>query len=483
MSTISTAPALTALRALSSDDLLRFLSKQRWFAAKGASPTSARVIDAVVMPWGDGQFALARVGVEANGAEHLYQLPFSARSLENIDATADDDFRRGLVDALARGASADSDGLRWIAEPVGSSPIDGATRVGAGEQSNTSIVVGDRAIIKLFRTLRPGIHPDVEVTRFLTTRAGFANTPKLLGEARFEDANGTMVAAMMQELVAGASDAWTYTLERGKEYFAAPKAQRDPANRFVHEARRLGQITRAMHEALASDDDDPAFAPEPVEPEDVDRWAQRSHQMIRDGLGLLEKSVSSSSFPKERLAEAQALIKRRDHYLGWIDEIDDAIGDDAGMRIRVHGDYHLGQVLRTSSNDFMVIAFEGEPSRPLEERREKTSPLRDVAGMLRSFAYAAATLAMSVEKTHDVPTRELRAARWERDVRAAYLEGYLITGEDDDPGFLPEDTSHVQQLLRLFEAEKAFYELAYELNNRPSWAWIPMRGVSKLFLS
>ena len=176
-------------------------------------------------------------------------------------------------------------------------------------------------------------------------------------------------------------------------------------------------------------------------------------------------------------------MKRRDHYIGWINEIDDTLGDDVGMRIRIHGDYHLGQVLHTPSNNFMVIDFEGEPSRSLEERREKASPLRDVAGMLRSFAYAAATLAMSVEKTQDVPTRELRAARWERDVRTAYLEGYLVTGDEDDADFLPEDTAHVRQLLNLFEAEKAFYELAYELNNRPAWAWIPMRGISKLFVS
>lgn len=478
------APALVALRALSSDDLLRFLARQRWFAAKGASPVSARVIDAVVVPWGNGELAIARIGVDAGGTDHVYQVPFSSRASENPDACADEEFRRGLVDAMARGATVAGDNARWVAEPVAATAsVDGATRLGAAEQSNTSILAGDRAIVKLFRTLRRGVHPDVEVTRFLTARAGFANTPKLLGEARFEDADGIMVAAMMQELVAGASDAWAYTLERGKEYFAAPKTQRDPPNRFLEDARRLGHITRAMHDALASDDDDPAFAPEPVAPEDVDRWAQRTHQMIRESLDLLERAVTSSSFPRERLAEAQALVKRRDHYLGWINEIDDTIGDDAGLRIRVHGDYHLGQVLRTSSSDFMVIDFEGEPSRPLEERREKTSPLKDVAGMLRSFAYAAATLAMSIEKTHDLPTRELRAARWERDVRAAYLEGYLVTGEDDDPGFLPEETANVRRLLGLFEAEKAFYELAYELNNRPGWVWIPMRGISKLFMA
>ncbi|HEX4684001.1 MAG TPA: hypothetical protein VH277_14880, partial [Gemmatimonadaceae bacterium] len=182
----------------------------------------------------------------------------------------------------------------------------------------------------------------------------------------------------------------------------------------------------------------------------------------------------------DRRAEAEALLGRKDHFLGWIDEINDYLGDDVGVRIRVHGDYHLGQVLRTASNDFMIIDFEGEPSRSLEERREKTSPLRDVAGMLRSFAYAAASLGMDAGKRIDPRTREIRMARWERDVRLAFLEGYL-SANDEDSDILPEDQSHIKQLIALFEAEKAFYELAYELNNRPAWAWIPMRGISKLF--
>jgi trehalose synthase-fused probable maltokinase len=489
MNDMPDAPALVALRALSSDALLAFVSSQRWFGAKGASPTSARVVDAVVVPWGDGQFAIARIGVTSAGVEQLYQLPFTAQDSKNIDAVGDEAFRRGLVDAMSRGASASTAGLRWVAvrhpeERSDEGPLDTeATWVGSAEQSNTSIVVGDRAIIKLFRTLRPGVHPDVEVTRFLTTRGAFANTPKLLGEARFEDGATSTVAAMMQEFVAGSTDAWSYALERGKDYFTAPKAQREPVNRFIEDARRLGTITRAMHEAFASDDEDPAFSPEPVEPQDLDKWAHRAQHTIRESLELLEKAVVSPAFPKERLGEAQALVKRRDHFLGWIDEIDDTMGDDAGLRLRVHGDYHLGQVLHTPPHHFMVIDFEGEPSRSLEERRQKTSPLKDVAGMLRSFAYVAATLAMSAEKSLDVPTRELRVARWERDVRAAYLEGYLVTGEDDDPTFLPEDTEHVRLLLNLFEAEKAFYELAYELNHRPAWAWIPMRGISKLFVA
>ena len=475
------APALAALRALTSADLMRFLLAQRWFGAKGSSPADARVIDAVVMPWGNGDFAIARVSVLAAGIEQTYQLPFSARGGSGFDAASDAGFRRGLVAALSSGASAETNGLRWIAEPAGAVSIDGETRLAGAEQSNTSILVGDRAIIKLFRLLRDGTHPDVEVTRFLTTRAGFANTPRLIASARFERDGVQTTAAMMQELVPGARDAWTHALDRARDYFAAPKG-RDAPNRFVDDARRLGATTRAMHEALASDDDEPGFAPEEVGPDDLERWARRTQQMMRDALALLERVTTRSDFPKGRLAEAQALVRRGDHFLGWIDEIDDSLGDDVGVRIRVHGDYHLGQVLRRADGEFMIIDFEGEPSRTLEERREKTSPMKDVAGMLRSFAYAAATLGMEAGKSLDPATRELRVARWERDVRAAFLDGYLAAS-DDDGALLPEDPANVRRLLALFEAEKAFYELAYELNNRPAWAWIPMRGISKLFIA
>ena len=502
MTTSDTAAITAAIGALTSSELLSFLGKQRWFAAKGASPSGARIVDAVVMPWGDGRFAIARVSVAIGDAEHVYQLPMATRSDAPstpptaiivsgdgsrptlYDAVHDSEFRTGLANALAAGVVVTAgERTRWIAEPTLPSrfvvPDNVATRVGSAEQSNTSIVVGDFAILKLFRTLKSGAHPDVEVTRFLTTRARFANTPALLATTRFEDESGITTTGMLQTYLEGSSDAWSYALERAKSYFAAPTG-RDAANAFVADAKRLGAVTRAMHDALASDDDDPDFAAEAATPEDLDRWAQRAQRSIRDGLSLLERQLASPAFPKQRLAEAQALVRRRDHYIAWINEIDDQLGDDLGMQIRVHGDYHLGQVLRTAANDFSIIDFEGEPSRSLEERREKTSPLRDVAGMLRSFAYAAATLAMAVEKTVDMPTRELRSARWERDVRTAYIAGYLGDSDDDAPDILPEERAHVEMLISLFEAEKAFYELAYELNNRPEWAWIPMRGISKL---
>jgi maltose alpha-D-glucosyltransferase/alpha-amylase len=493
------APISAAIAALSGDAILRFLARQRWFAAKGASPTSARVASVVVMPWGSGEFAITRVLVSASDGDQEYQVPLalhryspsrpetsvvlSENGVTLYDALYDEAFRQGLANAMAIGTTVTgADGMRWIAEPVGTVSIDrdAPSRVGAAEQSNTSIVFDDAAIYKLFRTLNTGVHPDVEVTRFLSERAAFRNTPALLATTRFEGADGVTTSGMLQAFLPGSTDAWSHALERGRLYFAAPVSREVP-DAFIDDAKRLGAITRAMHDALASDDDNPDFAPEPATPEDLDRWALRVKRSAREALALLQRQLDSSALPKARAAEAQALVRREDQFLLWIDELDESLGDDLGMQIRVHGDFHLGQVLRDRDGDFSIIDFEGEPSRSLDERREKTSPLRDVAGMLRSIAYAAATLATSVEKTLDMPTRELRGARWERDVRAAYLDAYLGQPDDDAPDILPEDGEHVHQLIALFEAEKAFYELSYELNNRPAWAWIPMRGISKLF--
>lgn len=495
-----------ALDALASDVLLGFLSRQRWYAIKGATDAVARVLDSVTAPWGDGAYAIVRVGVTAGGEEHVYQLPIAllgadggqipetavitivergGKRLKVVDAVHDPAFRLGLARAVTTGTTAEGNGLTWLADSIGARRVSVAdaasTKIASGEQSNTSIVIDDSAILKLFRLLKPGVHPDLEVTHFLATRTQFANTPALLGSIALTSADERTTLGMMQEFLPGATDAWSYALAQGAPYFAAPPT-RDAPNTFLADATRLGAMTRAMHEALASDDDDPAFAPEPAAPDDIDRWAHRTQQSIRTSLALLETRIASPDFPKERLPEAQALVRRGEHYAGWVNEIDDSLGEDVGMRIRIHGDYHLGQVLRTKQGEFMVIDFEGEPSRTLEERREKTSPLRDVAGMLRSFAYAAATLAMTSDRKLDAATRELRAARWERDVRAAFLEGYLGKPEerDDHPDVLPEEEEHVRQLIALFEMEKAFYELAYELNNRPEWAWIPMRGIAKL---
>jgi maltose alpha-D-glucosyltransferase/alpha-amylase len=498
-------PIEAAVASLSSDALLRFLEQQRWFGAKAAAGARASVASHLVMPWGHGAFAITRVVVESAGDKSIYQLLLAARDaaatgtpqtavvargeavgkpLVIYDALFDPDFRVGLVRALQSTGTVAAEGPeKFSIERFGNHSLrdDAHTALASAEQSNTSVIIDDEAILKLYRLLRPGVHPDVEVSQFLTTRARFANTPSLIATLTIDDGRDSTVAGMVQEYLPESSDAWSYALERGRAYFAAP-ATREAPNTFIDDAKRLGAVTRGLHAALSSDDDDPAFAPEAAAPEDLDRWAHRTQQSVRDALALLERQITSSSFPKDHVAEAQALVKRRDHYLGWINEIADQLGDDLGMRTRTHGDYHLGQVLRARSGEFMVIDFEGEPARSLAERREKTSPLRDVAGMLRSIAYAASTLAMTHGREAPPHVRELRAARWERDVRSAFLSAYFAP-EAEDEGILPDSLANAEQLVTLFETEKAFYELSYELNNRPAWVWIPMRGISKLFVA
>jgi maltose alpha-D-glucosyltransferase/alpha-amylase len=511
-----------AIVALTGPRLLQFLSRQRWFGAKGEVPTSAVVADWMCIRGSDASLAAARIRVDTSRGRALYQLPIAVRetlppgvpesavlatiaprhpdaseadrgpalvsrdcSLYVYDAAYDPQFRAMLARGIATGIEAVAgSGRRWVvegaAEMMEQPDRSRATRLLGVEQSNTCIVIDDAVIVKLFRRLVVGVHPEVEVTRFLTTRAGFTHTPAFLGALRFEDEYGTTIAGMTQHYVPGATDLWAYTLERGRAYFAAPE-DRDAPNELLADAKRLGETTRAMHVALASRTDDPAFAPEPVSPDDVERWAARAQQSVRDALALLERQLDAPGFPREREAEARALARRREHFAGWINEIVDSLGSDLGLQVRIHGDFHLGQVLRAPDGELLIIDFEGEPTRPLDERRERASPLRDVAGMLRSFAYAAATLAVEQGARLKPQIRELRAARWERDTRQAFLDGYL-TSSAGSPNPLPAHAADTRRLIELFETEKAFYELSYELNNRPTWAWIPMRGISKLFV-
>ena len=495
------------LARLGAQDLIAFLAPRRWFGAKAGAPASARVRDSVVLPWETGHFAITRLEVAtAAGAPALYQLPLCVRGVEEIgdrlpkgilarvasedagegilfDAVEDGAFVRGLADAFARGANF-GDRLRWIIELLSATafvvPEDAPISVGSAEQSNTSIVIGDQAIVKLFRKLEQGEHPEVELSRFLTIDAKFAHTPALLGVIRFEEEGRGTTAGTLMEYLPKSVDAWSYTLDRARPYFAAPR-DTESSNAFLPDAERLGVVTRALHEALAHGTGQD-LVPEPARATMINEWAARARQSLRDALTLLDRQLRAGALPKERKPEGEALAQRAERYLDVVDEVVSTLDGDAGLATRIHGDYHLGQVLRTARDDFMIIDFEGEPARSLAERRAKASPLRDVAGMLRSFAYASATLGMEA-KSLDQGTRELRIGRWERDTREAFLRGYFKDDEREgraERGILPSDPEHTRALLRLFELEKVFYELSYELNNRPAWAWIPMRGIAKL---
>ena len=481
-----------ALNALGGERLRDFLMQRRWFGAKGRTPSRVHVAELIPIDAEPLHAALARFDVELESTVERYQVPLVVRIEGDhatlIDATEDASFRDWLGRALASGARVDAprgDRTRqasWIVELIGGTAGASApSRVSSAEQSNTSIIYGDAAIFKLFRRLEPGLNPDVEIGRFLTTRTSFRHTPALLGVAHYESADGwSAVAGMLQQYLPGSADAWSYALDRGRRYFQAPPRQQPP-NEFAADAERLGRITRQLHEALASRDDEAEFAPQAATPDDVRQWSERTRRTIRDALALLRERADARALAPPRLAEAMVILRRGDEYLGDVDGIatELATEPDAGQRIRHHGDYHLGQLLRTADGDFMVIDFEGEPSRPLTERRERHSALRDVAGMLRSLAYAAATLATEITGSLDKATVETRSARWERESRDAFLKGYLQTN-DGPVHFLPRSPRLIDRLLSLFEMEKVFYELAYELNNRPDWVWIPMRGIARL---
>lgn len=467
------------LRDISSERLLRFLTSRRWFGAKGRQPEGARVIDAVAV--GDVGW-IARVDVALRDGVERYQVTLAGREVgtegaELREGLEDDGFRRALGEVIARGGVLDgAGGVRWRLDRTGAMPDELPVPVVArGEQSNTSLIFGDRAIMKLYRRLEPGEHPDAEIGRFLTTRARFAYTPELLATAHFESSSGREVAAMLQRFLPGSRDAWRVALERGRDCFAT---EADTGIPFAAEAQTLGDVTRQMHLALASDDRDPAFAPEPATAADVERWARGARSEGDRALALLERSLTSGALTDTTGREAEEVLDQRAAVSTLVDAWLVGLADDAGARIRHHGDYHLGQVLQAADGTFMVIDFEGEPARPLEERRAKHSGLRDVAGMLRSFAYAAATLADEACATLDEDDAMTRGSRWEREMREAFLRGYLPDGREH-PAFLPSGRARFDVLLGLFEAEKMFYELGYELNNRPGWVWIPLSAVAK----
>ncbi|HSJ65011.1 MAG TPA: hypothetical protein VK922_14055 [Gemmatimonadaceae bacterium] len=493
-----------ALRELSSETLGAYLGTRRWFGAKGRGARSVEIEAAIPLAWGaepDESYVVAILRVVLDdGAVLRYQLPLGlaappdpaaaeplARvetpggpSAALVDATTIAAFRRGLALAFRDGAAFTSGGRSWRVETVGEggAELPDESRVGGAEQSNTSLIYGDVAICKVFRRLEPGENPDVEIARFLSVRTKFRNTPQLLGSIVLEEEGRRSIAGMLNRFLPGSRDAWAHALDRVDGYLRA--AEGETTNPFAAEARKLGGVTRALHEALSSDEDDPAFAPAFASDEDVQRWSDAALVMLGGAMSLLERRADALA--GQSRAHARALVQRRPALERRVRELTEEVraAGDPGMRIRHHGDYHLGQVLRTVEGRWMIIDFEGEPARPLEERRAKHSPLRDVAGMLRSFGYAAATGAMRIGGLGSNPQLEIRAARWEREAREHFLGGYLGERGAAADALLPSTAAGTTALLALFEAEKLFYELGYELDNRPEWAWIPLRGIAKL---
>ncbi len=371
-------------------------------------------------------------------------------------------------------------------------------RTGSAEQSNTNFLYGDKLLMKMFRRLQVGENPDVEIGRFLTEVAHFPRIAPFLGEITLSDQGGHRTTlAMLQGLVANEGDGWQWTLDELARFYESaatclpPKDQgsaptlggrnhipaeaRERAGLYLEASALLGRRTAEMHLALATQTQDEAFRAEPFSSSDLDFDAKRIDAQINNTLDALK--VGMSSLKNEVADDAATILSRRIELFARAHAITSA--GASGKRIRIHGDYHLGQVLR-AKNDFVLLDFEGEPARTLEERRRKQCPLKDVAGMLRSFSYAAWSGLDQYVQRHPDSERTLEpwARLWENAASTAFLEAYR-QAMSADGDILPMQVQ-ADALLSAYLLEKALYELLYELNNRPAWVRIPLAGILAL---
>jgi trehalose synthase-fused probable maltokinase len=452
------------LSFLDPETLQEWVVAQRWFGSKSRQVSALEVLQGVPLRSDEPLLVLALVSARFPAGTHdLYQLPLGLRPASDnwdkgviaevdgwtvYDALVDPVHGRELLERMRHSSVAAADdgtlAFRWAgdsAEPNGSPEV----RPIGVEQSNSSMVFGDALVLKSFRRLEPGVNPELELLRFLDEH-GFENIAPLAGWYEYEGRLVDSTLGILQQYLKGARDGWDLAVSEDGE---------DP-DRLIERLEDLGAVTGRMHSVLGSDAGDLAFAPD--EPTD-------------EGLALITATVDEEierifkDLPEDDESIAPIAGRGQDvrERLGQMSRI-----GVAGRVIRTHGDYHLGQVMLTERG-WVVLDFEGEPARTLPERRQKRSPLRDVAGMLRSFSYVAA--AADILGTRTMPED------WEERARAAFLEGYF---REVDPNLLPPGQESTEKLLSVFELEKAVYELNYEINNRPDWVGIPVASIARL---
>jgi malto-oligosyltrehalose trehalohydrolase len=341
----------------------------------------------------------------------------------------------------------------------------GAIYRGSADQSNTSIRIGDRALLKVIRKLEAGTHPELEMGRFLTERARFSAVPALLGWVNLEDTT----LSIIQTFEANEGDGWKWV---SNALSAGSAKDRDGLLRWIE---RLGERTAGLHAALATVTGDPEFDPEPVSSADLERWGADIEAMVQRVIETATRMRAALDEPSTALADV--FVQRRREVKSRVAAL--LRSAKGAAKTRHHGDYHLGQTL-VCADDVMIVDFEGEPLRSLSERRAKHSPLRDVAGMLRSIAYVAASADDLAKKSADAsgPEARSRLPSWVEQASAIYLQSYLRFAKGS--AGCPADSKSAMQLVKLFTLEKALYEVLYELCNRPNWVAIPLAGVLRL---
>jgi maltose alpha-D-glucosyltransferase/alpha-amylase len=499
-----------ARERLEREVLLRHLPRQRWFSSKARTLVGTRILDyGRIGSTPTPVLTILRAEYE-DGASERYSVPLAfvsdatpdalARLLSGpgmawldsaggtlvVDGLADDDSCHQIVSTLADGSPSATferpigrGTVRVIRDrmPLFSEDTDFSSlrRTGA-EQTNSSIIVGRAGILKMYRKLEPGIHPELEMGRYLWTH-GFTDVPQVLASLEYHRDESQMALAVLHALVPDAQDGWQHALEHVRAFYGSRMSQSPKAadaGAYLEAAEVLGGQTGQLHLTLAAATD-PAMAPEPLTAGELASIAASAR--ARADRAFAQLTQARANAPASARPRVDALFERKDTLTQQLDAlVSSRIDVD---KTRCHQDFHLGQLLWTGHR-YAFLDFEGEPLRSLPERRRKRSPLTDVAGMLRSYSYAAwsGLFECAADRRVEPLTLESWARDWEAAVAERFLGAYLNAAAR--ASFVPSDASDRERLLRLLTIDKALYELEYELNNRPGWILVPVEGLLRL---
>jgi maltose alpha-D-glucosyltransferase/alpha-amylase len=487
-----------------------FLAGRRWFAERGNANVTARLVSAVLLGPPEQNLVLAMITAQGRGEGAYYMLPlmirwsrFDAAQRDPhalaavrrgpregtlVDATGEPAFIHHILSGLAEGTTIDTEHGRLSFRPTGrfrlSAELDRAEmRTVNAEQSNTTTLVGSDYVVKLLRRLEPGLNPEIEIGRFLTEVAPFANTPPLLGSVELERHGMVSAIAVVHQLVENQGDAWTVTglsldrlIDEQRLLHYAGNGPSDEEVAYLRRMQQIGQRVAEMQLTLSSRNDLPDFAPEPIADEDLRRW--REGVLARADRVCAELTRRRGELPEHEARLSEDLLA----CCGRLPERLAALvpAGVAAMKIRHHGDFHLGQMLIVK-DDVFIIDFEGEPRRTLDERRLKAPAARDIAGLLRSIDYAA-TAALGRALKLDPDDRSQIAGAlddWREHAAGAFLHAYRQSlGADSQ--LWPTDQEASDRLLDFFLLEKAVYEIEYELAHRPDWLTVPLAGTLRI---
>ena len=492
---LSTALSGREGRQFEATSLPAYVNLQRWFAGKGQGASSARLRHLGELD--GGRHLLAVAEVETGGETQSYFLPLSAvwdddaaggtrlpstlarlrranRMGALMDGASDEGLANALLQAMREGREVAGQGGTLVFEGRHLPDEPGTPRLMGAEQSNASVAFGDTMVLKLYRRIRPGLQPDIEMGRFLTDQTDFTATPALLGTIVWRDEAGEeTVLAAASAFVRNQGDAWSFVTEGLDRAMEAREVGHDGADAgtlmigALDLGTLLGQRTAEMHLALGSGEG--AFGIEPLDADALGTLVDETEAEVARSLDKL----AATSLEGEAAEVAARVLERRDDVLGRIRRVGEMT--PSGGAGRVHGDYHLGQVL-VAQNDLAIIDFEGEPSRSLAERQAKSSPLRDVAGMLRSFDYALwSSLDRRIQAGADPEATMAQVREWRAATSGAFLDAWR--GTMGTTSLRPDDAAFEDALLDLFLLRKCAYEVDYERDFRPAWIDVPLRGM------